>query len=114
MLIGSDAPPGSGRSPARSTMYPGMHAVARADQPAVIMAESGETISYAQLEARTNRLARLLRKIGLSRLDHYAIFMENNARYVECCGAGERAGLYFTCINSYLTPDEVAYIVNNS
>ena len=51
---------------------------------------------------------------GLKRLDHYAIFMENNARYVECCGAGERAGLYFTCINSYLTPDEVAYIVNNS
>ena len=35
------------------------------------------------------------------RLDHYAIFMENNARYVECCGAGERAGLYYTCINSY-------------
>ena len=51
---------------------------------------------------------------GLNRLDHYAILMENNARYVECCGAGERAGLYFTCINSYLTADEVAYIVNNS
>ena len=40
--------------------------------------------------------------------------MENNARYIECCGAGERAGLYFTCINSYLTADELAYIVNNS
>ena len=40
--------------------------------------------------------------------------MENNAHYVECCAAGERSGLYFTCINSYLTPDEVAYIVNNS
>ena len=40
--------------------------------------------------------------------------MENNARYVECCGAGERAGLYYTCINSYLTAEELAYIVNNS
>jgi long-chain acyl-CoA synthetase len=40
--------------------------------------------------------------------------MENNARYVECCSAGERAGLYYTCINSYLTPDEVAYILDNS
>jgi long-chain acyl-CoA synthetase len=40
--------------------------------------------------------------------------MENNARYIECCGAGERAGLYFTCINSFLTADELAYIVNNS
>src|SRR5271166_3400180 len=35
-------------------------------------------------------------------------------RYVECCAAGERAGLYYTCINSYLAPDEVAYIINNS
>jgi len=40
--------------------------------------------------------------------------MENNARYVECCAAGERAGLYYTCINSYLPPDEVAYILDNS
>ena len=40
--------------------------------------------------------------------------MENNARYVECCSAGERAGLYYTCVNSYLTPDEAAYILDNS
>ncbi len=30
--------------------------------------------------------------------------MENNNRYLEACGAGERSGLYFTCVNSYLTP----------
>ena len=95
-------------------MYSGSHAKARASQPAVIMAQTGETITYAELEARSNRLAHLLRSRGLKRLGHYAILMENNARYVECCGAGERAGLYFTCINSYLTADEVAYIVNNS
>src|SRR5262245_49707055 len=95
-------------------MYSGMYANARGAQPAIIMAQSGETISYAELEARSNRLAHFLRSRGLKRLDHYAILMENNARYVECCGAGERAGLYFTCINSYLTAEEVAYIVNNS
>src|ERR1700687_1602019 len=95
-------------------MYPGTHAKPKADQPAFIMAQSGETVTYAELEARTNRLAHFLRNRGLKRLDHYAIFMENNARYLECCGAGERAGLYFTCINSFLTPDELAYIVNNS
>jgi long-chain acyl-CoA synthetase len=95
-------------------MYPGVHAKARSAQPAIIMAQTGETISYAELEARSNRLAHFLRNRGLARLDHYAVFMENNVRYVECCGAGERAGLYFTCINSYLTPDEVAYVVNNS
>jgi long-chain acyl-CoA synthetase len=95
-------------------MYPGMHAKTKAHRPAFIMAQSGEAVTYAELEARTNRLAHFLRNRGLKRLDHYAIFMENNARYLEYCGAGERAGLYFTCINSFLTAQELAYIVNNS
>src|SRR5436309_9358831 len=95
-------------------MYPGAYAKTRADQPAFIMAQTGEAVTYAELEARSNRLAHFLRSRGLKRLDHFAIFMENNSRYIECCTTGERAGLYYTCINSYLTADEVAYIVNNS
>src|SRR3984957_7192056 len=95
-------------------MYPGKQAHLRPLQPAFIMANSGETVSYAELEARSNRLAHLFRKRGMKRLDHYAIYMENNSRYLEACGAGERAGLYFTCVNSYLTGSELAYIVDNS
>jgi long-chain acyl-CoA synthetase len=95
-------------------MYTGEQVKRRPQQPAFIMAQSGEAVSYAELERRSNRLAHFLRAAGLRRLDHYAIFMENNARYLECCGAGERAGLYYTCVNSYLTPDELAYIVDNS
>src|SRR5689334_18649042 len=95
-------------------MYTGTHARLRPLQPAFIMANSGETVTYAELEARSNRLAHLLRRLGLKRLDHYAIFMENNSRYLEACGAGERSGLYFTCVNSYLTPSELAYILDNS
>ncbi len=95
-------------------MYTGKHAHLRPLQPAFIMANSGESVSYAELEARTNRLSHLFRNRGMKRLDHYAIFMENNSRYLEACGAGEKAGLYFTCVNSYLTPPELAYILNNS
>jgi len=95
-------------------MYTGKHAHLRPLQPAFIMAGSGETVTYRELEARSNRLAHLLRNLGLKRLDHYAIFMENNSRYLETCGAGERSGLYYTCVNSYLTPGELAYIVGNS
>jgi len=95
-------------------MYPGLQAKIRPRQPAFIMAQTGESVSFAELDRRTNRLAWFLRAAGLGRLDHYAIFMENNARYVECCGAGERAGLYYTCVNSYLTPEELAYILDNS
>src|ERR1700722_10241124 len=95
-------------------MYPGRHAITRASRPAFIMASSGESVTYGELEARSNRLAHLLRSLRLARLDHYAVFMENNARFVECCAAGERSGLYYTCVNSFLTAGEVAYILNNS
>src|ERR1700753_84082 len=95
-------------------MYTGKHAPLRPLPPAFIMANSGETVTYAELEARNNRLAHLFRRHGMKRRDHYAVFMENNSRYLECCGAGERSGLYFTCVNSYLTASELAYIVTNS
>lgn len=94
-------------------MYPGRHATERANQPAVILARSGETQTFAELEARSNRLAHFFRSRGLTRLDHVAIFMENNVHYVECCTASERSGLYYTCINSFLTPPELAYIADN-
>jgi len=95
-------------------MYPGHHAVKNQSKAAFIMAASGESVSYGELELRSNRLAHLLRAQGLKRLDHFSVYMENNSRYIETCVAGERTGLYYTCINSYLTAQEVAYIVNNS
>jgi long-chain acyl-CoA synthetase len=95
-------------------MYPGATSAKHPQHPAFIMAGSGTVVTYAELEARTNRLAHFLRAEGLKRLDHYAIYMENNDRFIECCGAGVRSGLYYTCVNSYLKPDELAYILNNS
>jgi long-chain acyl-CoA synthetase len=95
-------------------MYPGTHAQARADQPAIIMAGSGETVTYRELESRSNRLAHLLRAAGFKPRDHYAVFMENHPRFIECDVAGERSGLYYTNVNSFLTARELAYIVNNS
>jgi long-chain acyl-CoA synthetase len=95
-------------------MYTGKHALLRPLQPAIIMASTGEAVTYRELNARSNALAHLFRNRGLKRLDHYAIFMENNSRYLEACGAGERSGLYFTCVNSYLTSGELAYILTNS
>ncbi|HWA64150.1 MAG TPA: AMP-binding protein [Caulobacteraceae bacterium] len=95
-------------------MYPAIQARRHPDRAAFIMASSGEAVTYAELERRTNRLAHLLRRQGLQRLDHYSIFMENHPRYIEACGAGERSGLYYTAINSYLQPDEVAYLLGNS
>ena len=95
-------------------MYPAEHAARTPDKIAFIMADSGQSVTYRELDQRSNRLAHLLRRLPLQRLDHYAMFMENNAYYLEGVAAGERSGLYTTCINSWLTAEELAYIINNS
>ena len=95
-------------------MYPGNYATQNPQRPAFIMASTGEEVSYKEFESRSNRLARLFREQGLARTNHYSIFMENNNRYLECCAAGERSGLYYTCINHYLKADELGYILDNS
>jgi long-chain acyl-CoA synthetase len=95
-------------------MYARQHAVEHPDQPAIIMGTSGETVTYGEFEARCNQVAHFLRASGLRRGDHIAVFMENQPRLLEIEGGAERAGLYYTLINIYLAPDEVAYIVTNS
>ncbi|MBA2283116.1 MAG: AMP-binding protein [Acidimicrobiia bacterium] len=94
-------------------MYAAEHARQHPDQPLFVMGESGLVVTYGEYEARANRLAHLFRDHGLRRTDHVAFLMENNVRLLEAEGAAERTGLYYTCINSYLSPDEVAYIVND-
>ena len=43
-------------------MYPGDYAKQHPDRPAVIMAQSGEALTYAALEARANQLSHLIKK----------------------------------------------------
>jgi acyl-CoA synthetase (AMP-forming)/AMP-acid ligase II len=95
-------------------MYARQHALEHPGQPAIIMGTSGETVTFAEYEARCNQIAHLLRSAGLHRGDHIAVFMENSIPMLEIEGAAERTGLYYTLINSYLAPDEVAYIITNS
>jgi acyl-CoA synthetase (AMP-forming)/AMP-acid ligase II len=94
-------------------LYPGKYALDHPDRPAIIMATGGEVVTYADYERRANRVAHLLRDHGLKRGDHIAIFMENNPRMLEIEGGAERTGLLYTLINSYLSPAETAYIVDN-
>ena len=93
--------------------HPRRHAEARPDAPAVIMGGSGEIVTFAELEASANRLAHVFRGAGLQRADHVAIMMENNARYFEAAWAAQRAGLYYTAINSHLRTGEVQYIIDD-
>ena len=40
--------------------------------------------------------------------------MENTLDYFPIAWGVMRSGMYLTCINRYLTPDETAYIVEDS
>jgi long-chain acyl-CoA synthetase len=95
-------------------MYAAEHARRAPEQPALLMEATGELLTFGEYEAECNRLANWLRGFRLRRGDHIAMFMENHHRLLEAMGAAERAGLYHTSINSQLSVDEVAYIVNDS
>jgi long-chain acyl-CoA synthetase len=95
-------------------MYPGVHAVTTPDKPALIMAGSGEVLTYRELDERSLRLANALRAAGLSKGDVVAVLSDNNLHAYEVYWAGVRSGLYVCAVNSHLQPDEVAYIVNDS
>lgn len=83
------------------------------DAPAIVMGESGETLSYGELDERSNRLAGCLRHQGLATGDHVAILMENCATYLEIAWAAQRSGLYYTALNSHLRGAEVQYILDD-
>ncbi|MFZ8998564.1 MAG: AMP-binding protein [Ilumatobacteraceae bacterium] len=94
-------------------MFPGAHRDASPDKPAVVMAESGWTQTYAELDAAANRLSRLFRSAGLQPGDHVALCMENHPRYLEILWGCEYAGLIYTAASSRLTTEELEYIVDD-
>ena len=94
-------------------MYPGRYACETPDKPAVVMAGTGERVTYRELDRRSNRLAQLWYAQGLRPCDHVAIFMENHPRYFDVYWAAIRSGLYLTAVNRYLSAEEAAYIVQD-
>ncbi|GAB2886268.1 acyl-CoA synthetase [Nocardioides pacificus] len=94
-------------------MYPGTWAQKTPDKPALVMAGSGRTLTYAQLDERSIRLSRHLYDAGLRRGDVVALLSDNTPETYEVYWAALRSGLYITAVNHNLTADEAAYIVND-
>lgn len=95
-------------------MHPFHHAANQPDTPAIIMAGSGETLTYVQMEAQSNRIAHLLRGLGLVRGDTIAILMHNEIDFLPICWAAQRAGLVYVAMSTKLTADEAGYIAQDS
>ena len=94
-------------------LHPGAHVAARGNVPAVIMAGTGATVTYRELDERSMQFARLLRSAGLQPGDHIAVMLENHPRYFELFWGAQRAGLYTTPINWHLKADEAGYIIED-
>ena len=94
-------------------MHPSIHAQTQPDKAAYVMAGSDETVTYGQLDARSNQGAQLFRSLGLNPGDVIALLMDNTPRFFEITWAAQRSGLYYTCVSTKLTPSEVEYVVKD-
>ena len=94
-------------------MHIGDHAISAAQSPALIVAD-GDTISYGELYARSQRVAALLYEAGLRRGDGVALVLPNRPEFLEITWGCQLSGLYYSAVNTHFTPDEVAYVVDDS
>jgi long-chain acyl-CoA synthetase len=95
-------------------MHPYIHALSNPDKPAVIIAETGQTVTYAELDAASNRVAQLIRARGLGPGDVVAFMVTNEAEYYGLVWGAQRTGVHFVCMSTRLTADEANYILENS
>jgi fatty-acyl-CoA synthase len=95
-----------------SSHRPSTYAAATPDRLAVVTS-SGRTVTFAELEARSCRLAQALFAYGLRVGDHVAVMMVNDDRTHEVAFGLQRSGLYYTLVNAHLAAEEAAYIVED-
>ncbi len=95
-------------------MHPITHAAERPDHPAIVMARTGETVTFAELDARANRIARLLRSHGLRTHDRVAVLMENRREYLEILWGAQRSGIMLVPISTRLARPEIEYILRDA
>ncbi|MBL8546460.1 MAG: AMP-binding protein [Hyphomonadaceae bacterium] len=83
------------------------------NDPAFVEAECGEAMSFAELDAASAQLARVLRgKLAIG--DRVAVLLDNGPSFSVATWACRRAGLRLAPVNWHLTFQEAAYIVDNS
>jgi acyl-CoA synthetase (AMP-forming)/AMP-acid ligase II len=95
-------------------MHPRIHAQNRPDAAALVMAASGETISYAALEQRANRGAHALRQLGLAIGDTLMMACENRPEFFDIYWATQRSGIALVPVSTRLKADEISYIISDS
>ena len=94
--------------------HPSITAQTYPHKPAIIMGASGEMVTFAQLDQRSNKGAQLFRSLGLKAGDHIGMMLENCHQFIEIVWAAQRSGLIFTPISTHLKKSETAYILRTA
>src|ERR1700761_8962628 len=95
-------------------MYPPVHAAQAPDRPAIVMAASGATQTYAELDDRSARLAPRLRRAGLVPGDRVLLALPNDLRWGEIAWACWRTGLVLSAVNRHLTARELTPLLEDA
>jgi len=96
------------------SMHPIAHAAARPDHPAVIMAGSGEQMTFKQMDEASNRFAHLLRDRGFRGGDAFGVLLENRIEYFTLIWGSQRCGAMLVPVSTRLTAPEISYILRDS
>jgi long-chain acyl-CoA synthetase len=72
------------------------------------------TITWAEMDARSSRVAQGLRGAGLTAQDRIAFIDKNGPEYFEVLFGGGKANVVNVAVNWRLAPAEMAYIVNDA
>ena len=94
-------------------MHPRIFASTHADKPAMIMEETGQTLTYGQLEPIANQGAQFIRSQGIKNGDIIALWATNSIKFIEIYWAAQRAGIYVCLLPTHLSADDAAYIIDN-
>ena len=79
----------------------------------MVIADTGETLTYRQLDDGSNQFARVLRARGLKPGDRIAVQMRNSTDFAKVYWGTTRSGLFLTLLSTHLKPAEAAYIVGD-
>jgi crotonobetaine/carnitine-CoA ligase len=82
------------------------------DKPLLIC--NGETLSYAEAHARSNRIASSLATLGINQGDVVATFMYNSVDHAAIWLACIKLGAVFASLNVSLTPPELVYSLGDT
>lgn len=94
--------------------HPSVHARTQPDFPAMVIADTGEVLTYRELDEGSNRFARLLRSLGLKPGDRIAVMLKNSIAFPIVYWGATRSGVFITLLSTHLKAPEAAYILNDS